>query len=235
MWDTEKKDVRLRLGIQPTLLIYGPPGTGKTSLVKILADEFKSKYNSEGFHFVRSNLNSLLSHDLGRSSKNLDDFFEDIFKKAKQEKRVLVHLDDAESALTSRLGGSESKGIFRFVTTALGKLDSLINSDFKHCPVIVLSTNMIEILDPAIDRRFTHRFKFDPILSDEHIRDMSLHYFGGAAKEYNNFIDIMISSYNPKLFTPHLICRFFEIVLVQGLSQQKAVDMLKEHIRYAEE
>jgi SpoVK/Ycf46/Vps4 family AAA+-type ATPase len=191
MWDSGKKDTRIKLGIQPTILIYGPPGTGKTSLVENLAKEFNSEYNAEGFHFVKSNLNSLLSHDLGRSSKNLDKFFDDIFKKARQQKRVLVHLDDAESALTSRMGGSESKGVFRFVTTALGKLDDLIGADLMYSPVIVLSTNMIKVLDPAVDRRFTHRFRFDPTLSEEHIREMSTHYLADSIDEYSDFVEAL--------------------------------------------
>ena len=85
---------------------------------------------------------------------------------------------------------------------------------------------MIEVLDPAVERRFTHRFRFEPTLTDVHIRELSSHYLGDAVDEYSDFVEALISRYDPKQITPHWICKNLEVVLVQGLTPDEAIQLL---------
>ena len=218
MWDSEKDKARISLGIQPTILLYGRPGTGKTSLMSEIGEVFKSSFGEEDFRLERTDLNSFLSKNLGESSQNLSEYFEKLSKWSKQKKRVLVHLDDAESALISRGDDKESKGVFRFITTFLNELDSVISSASAFPPVIVISTNVPNLIDPAIVRRFTHRFKIDPKLNPEQLAKLCLDY----AKYSPNVVALLekdiATHYSWKNHTPHDLCRILEAILVQELS-----------------
>tara|TARA_B100000767_G_C19761095_1_gene535195 strand:- start:1338 stop:2105 length:768 start_codon:yes stop_codon:yes gene_type:complete len=231
MWKPELIKKRQFLQIQPTILLTGPPGTGKTSMIQKLSTEFLEMYKEEGFYFERTNLNSLLSHNLGASSKNLEGFFSEINDKASQQKRVLIHLDDAESALSSRMGGQESKGVFRFVTTALEKLDDLLNHKYDFSPVIVLSTNTAEVIDEAVKRRFTHRFNVNPKLTADDIRNLCEIYLD-SYPDFDEICEDLVSTLDPaREFTPHTYCRILETILVQDLTLLEFKELLTEEIR----
>ena len=218
MWEPALIEKRRFLQIQPTILLTGPPGTGKTSLIQKLSTEFQEMYHEEGFYFLRTNLNGLLSHNLGASSKNLEEFFNKINEKASEQKRVLIHLDDAESALSSRMGSQESRGVFRFVTTALEKLDELLTHEFEYSPVIVLSTNTAEVIDEAVKRRFTHRFDVNPRLNAVEIRNLCNIYID-ANPDFEEICHDLVNTLESKSeFTPHTYCRILETILVQNLT-----------------
>jgi len=231
MWEPAHIEKRRFLQIQPTILLTGPPGTGKTSMIQKLSNEFHEMYHEEGFFFQRTNLNGLLSHNLGASSKNLESFFSKINDKASQQKRVLIHLDDAESALSSRMGGQESKGVFRFVTTALEKLDQLLNHKYDFSPVIVLSTNTAEIIDEAVKRRFTHRFNVNPKLTADEIRNLCKIYID-SYPDFDKICEELVSTLDSTSeFTPHNYCRVLETILVQDLTLFEFKELLSAEIK----
>jgi SpoVK/Ycf46/Vps4 family AAA+-type ATPase len=166
VWSDQWKNKSQIYAFNPTVLLFGSPGTGKTSLIKNLACEFNiAKYLS-------FSLERLLSKNLGESSKHLCSLFEQLREEAEAGKKILLHLDDAESCLSSRGLISESSGIRRFVTTFIKQLDILQSLNVEFLPIIAVTTNTPEIIDHAVLRRFSIKLEIGNKLDENTLRSL---------------------------------------------------------------
>jgi len=126
------------------LLLYGPPGTGKTTLGFYIAKKLKSTMN-----YVR--LSDVISPKFGETMKNISDVFQNSNEK-------IVFIDEFDAFAKKRLDTNDVGELKRIVNSLIQTLD-FYSSD----KITIVSTNMVDTLDPAILRRFTYKILVDEL------------------------------------------------------------------------
>lgn len=129
------------MGISPPkgVILYGEPGTGKTLLAKAVA-------NATSATFIRIVGSELIKQYLGEGPK----LVRDIFKLAKEKAPSIIFIDEVD-AIGRRRYNSTSSGaheIQRTMLELLNQLDGFDKSDVK----VIMATNLISVLDPALIR-----------------------------------------------------------------------------------
>ncbi len=122
-------------------LFYGPPGTGKSMLAEAVASMLGKK-------LLVVEYPKIMSRWVGETDKKILQ----AFKSAKENDLVLL-MDEADSLLYNRNYAGQEHDI-RFVNDMLQQLDTFEG-------VAILTTNMDNLLDPAVERRITLRVKLD--------------------------------------------------------------------------
>jgi SpoVK/Ycf46/Vps4 family AAA+-type ATPase len=151
-------------------LLSGPSGTGKTLTIKGFLHEFvrmlRERTGLDTFpsRVVRAKTSELLSEWLGRSDKNIDELFDDVYDivskpvtTANGEKTVLpcvLVLEEAEGF--GRRRGQDHEGVYdRIIGTFLQRLDDP-TQDLSKFPLIILATsNRPDLFDAAVWRRLS--------------------------------------------------------------------------------
>ena len=120
---------------------YGPPGTGKTAWAAWLAEELDMPL------LLRQG-SDLLNPYVGGTEQNIAQAFE----QAKADNALLV-LDEVDTFLFSREGVNRS--------WERSQVNEMLTQIERFEGLMVVSTNLIEVLDPAALRRFDLKLKFD--------------------------------------------------------------------------
>ena len=120
---------------------YGPPGTGKTAWAAWLAEELDMP-------LLLCKGSDLLDPYVGGTERNIAQAFE----QAKADNAVLV-LDEVDTFLFSREGADRS--------WERSQVNEMLTQIERFKGLMVVSTNLIEVLDPAALRRFDLKLKFD--------------------------------------------------------------------------
>ena len=120
---------------------YGPPGTGKTAWAAWLAEQLDMPL------LLRQG-SDLLNCYVGGTEKNIAQAFE----QAKADNALLV-LDEVDTFLFSREGADRS--------WERSQVNEMLTQIERFEGLMVVSTNLIEVLDPAALRRFDLKLKFD--------------------------------------------------------------------------
>lgn len=123
------------------LLLHGVPGSGKTEFAKFLAKKLGMKLNIK-------NASELLSKYVGGTEHLVAAAFEEA-----EKNNEIFFLDEGDSMLASRSDAYQSWEVSQ-VNTWLAEMEH-----FKG--IFIVSTNLIQKLDPAALRRFTFRIHFD--------------------------------------------------------------------------
>lgn len=129
---------------QRKLLLVGPPGTGKTMTASALAGEL-------GLPLFTIQLDGLITKFMGETAAKLRLVFEAI-----AETRG-VYLFDEFDALGSERGAGNDVGEIRRVLNSFLQFLELDGSD----SLLIGATNHIELLDPALFRRFDAVFEYE--------------------------------------------------------------------------
>lgn len=132
---------------QATFCLYGPPGTGKSLLARHVADEL-------GLPLLLKRASDLLDMYVGQTEQRIAA----MFAQAQDEGAVLV-LDEADSFLCDRMGAHRQWELTQ-TNEFLTHLESFTGIFFA-------TTNLVDKLDPATLRRFSHKIKFDYLSSDQ--------------------------------------------------------------------
>lgn len=132
--DGEAMFRQLNIQYKKVFLIHGVPGTGKTSLVRALAAEYKMP-------IAYLNLNDMTDGSLFMAMQEAS---------GKDECTIVLIEDvDAQGCLQDRANGGKSGGYL----TLSGFLNALDGATPLHNVIVVMTTNHVDSLDPAIRRR----------------------------------------------------------------------------------
>uniref|UniRef100_A0A6T6LQ00 26S proteasome regulatory subunit 4 homolog n=1 Tax=Timspurckia oligopyrenoides TaxID=708627 RepID=A0A6T6LQ00_9RHOD len=130
------------IGIKPPkgVILYGEPGTGKTLLAKAVA-------NSTAATFLRVVGSELIQKYLGDGPK----LVRELFRVAEENAPSIVFIDEIDAIGTKRYDAT-SGGEREIQRTMLELLNQLDGFDSRGDVKVLLATNRIESLDPALLR-----------------------------------------------------------------------------------
>lgn len=144
------------------MLFYGASGTGKTEFARYIAQNL-------GKPILLKRVSDILSKWVGESEHNIRDAFEE----AARAGSILL-FDEADSFFADRnsaINSWERTQVNEFLT------------QMEEFPgILICTTNLKRIMDPAMNRRFHIITEFKPLASDG-IRTLLGRYFGGLTFE----------------------------------------------------
>jgi 26S proteasome regulatory subunit T2 len=148
------------MGIKPPkgVILYGVPGTGKTLLAKAVANQTSAT-------FLRVVGSELIQKYLGDGPK----LVRELFRVAEDHAPSIVFIDEIDAVGTKRYD-SNSGGEREIQRTMLELLNQLDGFDSRGDVKVIMATNRIESLDPALIRpgRIDRKIEFP--LPDEKTR-----------------------------------------------------------------
>lgn len=155
------------LGIaQPKgVLLYGPPGTGKTLLARAVAHHTQCK-------FIRVSGSELVQKYIGEGSR----LVRELFIMAREHAPSIIFMDEIDSIGSTRsdVGKGSDSEVQRTMLELLNQLDG-----FEACNKIkvVMATNRIDILDPALLRpgRIDRKIEFPAPKSSARLEILRIH------------------------------------------------------------
>merc|ERR1711968_361790 len=130
------------IGIRPPkgVILYGEPGTGKTLLAKAVANQTSAT-------FLRIVGSELIQKYLGEGPK----LVREMFRVASENAPSIIFIDEIDAVGTKRYD-STSGGEKEIQRTMLELLNQLDGFDDRFDVKVILATNKIESLDPALLR-----------------------------------------------------------------------------------
>lgn len=140
--------------------MYGPPGTGKTLLAKAVANQTSAT-------FLRVVGSELIQKYLGDGPK----LVRELFRVAEEHAPSIVFIDEIDAVGTKRYD-SNSGGEREIQRTMLELLNQLDGFDSRGDVKVIMATNRIDSLDPALIRpgRIDRKIEFP--LPDEKTKRM---------------------------------------------------------------
>ncbi|AMD22300.1 HGL040Wp [Eremothecium sinecaudum] len=143
------------LGIaQPKgVILYGPPGTGKTLLARAVAHHTDCK-------FIRVSGAELVQKYIGEGSRMV----RELFVMAREHAPSIIFMDEIDSIGSSRVEGGSGGGDSEVQRTMMELLNQLDGFETSKNIKIIMATNRLDILDPALLRpgRIDRKIEFPP-------------------------------------------------------------------------
>jgi SpoVK/Ycf46/Vps4 family AAA+-type ATPase len=132
------------------ILFYGPSGTGKT----ITAEALSGEVGAEMFKVDASNL---VTSWVGESAKNVRRVFKEFFKYAKKaNKPVFMFFNEADQLLSAR------GAVMQAADKEYNQMQNILLEELENFDgVFIATTNLVDLLDTAWNRRFNIKIKFD--------------------------------------------------------------------------
>merc|ERR1712178_80035 len=129
------------LGIaQPKgVILYGPPGTGKTLLARAVA-------HHTDCCFIRVSGSELVQKYIGEGSRMV----RELFVMAREHAPSIIFMDEVDSIGSAR--GDEGKGDSEGQRTMMELLNQLDGFEANKAIKVLMATNRLDILDPALLR-----------------------------------------------------------------------------------
>ena len=135
-------------------LFTGKPGTGKTEACKQI-----SRILNRDLYFVQ--FDQIIDSKLGQTSKNIVKLFDDI-NALKNPNGIIILFDELDAICLDRINSNDLREMGRVTSTLLRMLHNL---DSRI--VLFATSNLYEMFDKALVRRFDFVVNFDNYTKDE--------------------------------------------------------------------
>lgn len=147
------------------VLLYGPPGTGKTLLARAVA-------HHSACTFIRVSGGELVQKYIGEGAR----LVRELFSMAKQHAPSIIFIDEIDSIGGKRLEGGRG-GDSEVQRTMLELLNQMDGFESVSNIKIVMATNRIDILDPALLRpgRIDRKIEFPNPNVDSRVEILRIH------------------------------------------------------------
>lgn len=123
------------------VLLYGPPGTGKTLLARAVAHHTDCT-------FIRVSGSELVQKYIGEGSRMV----RELFVMAREHAPSIIFMDEVDSIGSARMDNSGGSGDSEVQRTMLELLNQLDGFEATNKIKVLMATNRIDILDPALLR-----------------------------------------------------------------------------------
>lgn len=192
IWEKEKEELKILIDIfsdpeyyiknwlelPKWTILYWPPWVWKTLFAKILADNTDAE-------IIIINHSDIQSKWVWESAINLKAKFNQARELVRKWKKVIILFDEWDSLLAKRW--EETTHTEWMINVLLSEMDWFDETLSKNIFVLLL-TNLIENIDPAVKRRFNKQIKFN-LPTKENLKKI---------------LELNISKYNNELFLPNL-------------------------------
>jgi len=156
------------LGIaQPKgVLLYGPPGTGKTLLARAVAHHTDCT-------FIRVSGSELVQKFIGEGARMV----RELFVMARERAPSIIFMDEIDSIGSSRIESGSGGGDSEVQRTMLELLNQLDGFEAAKNIKVIMATNRIDILDPALLRpgRIDRKIEFPPPNEEARLDILKIH------------------------------------------------------------
>mmetsp|Transcript_7047 Transcript_7047/g.20743 ORF Transcript_7047/g.20743 Transcript_7047/m.20743 type:complete len:398 (-) Transcript_7047:2874-4067(-) len=148
------------------VLLYGPPGTGKTLLARAVAHHTDCT-------FIRVSGAELVQKYIGEGSRMV----RELFVMAREAAPSIIFMDEIDSIGSARGGGGGGGGDSEVQRTMLELLNQLDGFEPAQNIKVIMATNRIDILDPALLRpgRIDRKIEFPNPNVENRIAIMKIH------------------------------------------------------------
>lgn len=126
-------------GTAIAMLFYGEPGTGKTLMAQAIADKYGKKLTMVSTAEIET-------PEPGGAERNLKKFFEEADKN-----NDMLLFDECDSLITDRK---------RVGMILAAQINALLSELEKYKGIVVFTTNRLDALDPAFERRLSLKLEF---------------------------------------------------------------------------
>lgn len=174
----------------PLVVFHGDVGTGKTATAEAVANALTSELGKDARLFKLST-RVRGSGNVGEMSTLINQAFELISKEAGKSKLSFLIIDEADSLAASRAGTQSHHEDKVAVNTLIQKIDDIRR--FNGRVLVILCTNRLEALDPAIMRRATYIEEFNRPTASElgEMLEMDIGDLGFSRDEFLELISLM--------------------------------------------
>lgn len=156
------------LGIaQPKgVILYGPPGTGKTLLARAVA-------HHTDCCFIRVSGSELVQKYIGEGARMV----RELFVMARENEPAILFMDEVDSIGSARGGGGGGGGDSEVQRTMLELLNQLDGFEASNKIKVIMATNRLDILDPALLRpgRIDRKIEFPNPTEDSRVDILKIH------------------------------------------------------------
>lgn len=156
------------LGIdQPKgVIMYGPPGTGKTLLARAVAHHTDCT-------FIRVSGSELVQKYIGEGSRMV----RELFVMAREHAPSIIFMDEIDSIGSSRIESGSGGGDSEVQRTMLELLNQLDGFESTSNIKVIMATNRLDILDPALLRpgRIDRKIEFPNPTEEARLDILKIH------------------------------------------------------------
>lgn len=147
------------------VLMYGPPGTGKTLLARAVAHHTDCT-------FIRVSGAELVQKYIGEGARMV----RELFVMAREAAPTIIFMDEVDSIGSTRVEGSQG-GDSEVQRTMLELLNQLDGFEPTQTIKVIMATNRIDILDPALLRpgRIDRKIEFPAPNEDSREQILRIH------------------------------------------------------------